>query len=85
MALCLHHFLYSTAQSARGGLIVPLFLPLILKDAIEQLPLSLSHVFLSLIYIPYDLEFKAEIQSRVCVCTDEGSLQQDLKEMRRQS
>lgn len=73
-----------TAQSEKRGLIVPLFLPLIHEDAIEQLHSSLF-VFLSLLYISIDPEFKVEIQSSVGVCTDGGSLQQYLKEMKRQS
>lgn len=80
MALCLHHILQTTVQSEKGGLIVQFFFPLIYEDAIEHLP---SSVFFFL-YIPNDPEFNLELQSSVCVGTDEGSHQWYVKEMRRQ-
>lgn len=55
-----------TAQSEKRGLIVPLFLPLIHEDAIEQLHSSLF-VFLSLLYISIDPEFKVE-NTEQCWC-----------------
>lgn len=81
MALCLHHIQYSTAENERGGLIVPLFLPLIYEDTIEQLPSYSSVFFLSSIS-PMTQSSKQKYEAGF-VCTDEGSLQQNLKEMKR--
>lgn len=71
-------------QSEKRGLIVPLFLPLIHDDAIQQVSSPLLCAVPSLFYIPADPKFKVEIQSIVYVCRVEDSLPQYLKEMKRQ-